>query len=151
MKNTIKSNSREISKIQFSTDGKLKHLLTLKGISKTLLTNLLNKSETYLSPDGNNPINSDELHGTTIANLCFEPSTRTWASFELAAKRLGGHTVNLNIDQSSKRKGETVLDTINNLHAMQIDVFVIRHSDEKVIPHIVEQVDNNISIINAKG
>ena len=149
MKNTIKNNSKEISKMQFSTDGKLKHLLTLKGISKTLLTNLLNKSETYLSPDGNNPINSDELHGTTIANLFFEPSTRTWASFELAAKRLGGQTVNLNIDQSSKRKGETVLDTINNHHAMQIDVFVIRHSDEKVIPRIVEQVDNNISIINA--
>ena len=68
------------------------------------------------------------LRGQSVFNLFFENSTRTRTTFEIAAKRLSADVVNLNINTSSTSKGESLLDTIDNLAAMHADMFVVRHA-----------------------
>lgn len=87
------------------------------------------------------------LQGYTIANLFFENSTRTRISFELAQKRLSADTVNLSASTSSINKGETILDTVENIRAMKVDMMVIRHSQAGVPYWLSQQVD--AAIINA--
>ncbi|MBI2093390.1 MAG: aspartate carbamoyltransferase catalytic subunit [Candidatus Omnitrophica bacterium] len=87
------------------------------------------------------------LRGKTVVNLFFEPSTRTRTSFELAAKRLSADIVNISPQGSSLAKGETVLDTVKNLEALKVDIFVIRHAAAGV-PHRVAQ-RTSACVINA--
>jgi len=87
------------------------------------------------------------LRGKTIVNLFFEPSTRTRTSFELAAKRLSADIVNITPQQSSLSKGETVLDTVRNLEALKVDIFVIRHAASGV-PHLIAR-HAGAAVINA--
>ena len=75
--------------VQLNPDGSLRHLLTLQGLSRDLLVELLDSAESFLSTAGSQPVRSNALAGRTVANLFFEPSTRTRASFDLAGKRLG--------------------------------------------------------------
>jgi aspartate carbamoyltransferase catalytic subunit len=89
------------------------------------------------------------LAGRTVANLFFEPSTRTRVSFELAAKRLGADVVNLDLHSSSRVKGETVLDTIYTLQAMHVDVFVMRDSEPGVPAFVAAHVQPHVSVLNA--
>ena len=89
------------------------------------------------------------LDGITIANIFTEPSTRTRASFELAARRLGGDSLNLDISLSSRQKGETVLDTIYTLQAMAVDVFVIRDAEPGICQYVAEHVQDHVSVISA--
>jgi len=138
-----------ISDLQLNSEGNLRHLLTLKGLDRTLLTDLLDQAENYLSPLGAAVIRNNRLAGRTIANLFFEPSTRTRASFELAAKRLGADVLNLDLNTSSRKKGESILDTIFTLQAMQIDVFVVRDASAGVPACIAQNVESHISILNA--
>lgn len=89
------------------------------------------------------------LRGKTVANLFFENSTRTLISFELAAKRLGAHVVNVNIGKSSTQKGETLRDTIITLQAMDVDAFIVRHSDNAICEDIKKWLNPNIALVNA--
>ncbi|NOX69563.1 MAG: aspartate carbamoyltransferase catalytic subunit [Gammaproteobacteria bacterium] len=142
-------NLPDAANLQLTPQGGLHHLLTLRGLDRHLLSKLLDQAETYLSPMGEPPIRTNLLAGRTIANLFFEPSTRTRASFELAAKRLGADVLNLDVNTSSRKKGESILDTIYTLQAMQIDVFVIRDASAGIPAYIVGNVEPHISILNA--
>jgi aspartate carbamoyltransferase catalytic subunit len=84
-----------------------------------------------------------------VANLFFEPSTRTRASFDLASRRLGAHVVNLDLQSSSRAKGETLLDTIYTLEAMNTDVFVIRDSEAGMPEFLIDHVAPHVSVISA--
>jgi len=135
--------------IQQAPNGRLQHLLTLRGLDRATLTELLDRAESYLSPIGTAPVRNTSFAGRTIANLFFEPSTRTRASFELAAKRLGADVLNLDVNMSSRKKGESILDTIYTLEAMQIDVFVVRDASAGVPAYIARHVHDHVSVLNA--
>ena len=87
---------------------------------------------------GDLPARDQSLAGHTVANLFFEPSTRTRVSFELAALRLGADVVNLDMQSSSRAKGETVLDTIYTLQAMQVDILVMRDAEPGVPAYVAQ-------------
>lgn len=140
---------RDDTKLQFDTKGNLRHLLSLKGLDATLLTELLDDAEGYLTAPGVLPIRSQSLAGRTIGNLFFEPSTRTRASFELAGRRLGADVLNLDVNTSSRKKGESILDTIYTLEAMQVDVMVIRDASDGVPAYIARHVEDHVSVLNA--
>ena len=89
------------------------------------------------------------LHGKTVCNIFFENSTRTRTTFEIAAKRLSADVISLNVGTSSQSKGETILDTVDNLIAMHTDMFVVRHSQSGASHLIAQHVPNGISVINA--
>jgi len=135
--------------LQLNADGELRHLLTLKGLDRSMLVELLDEAEDFVSPLGSNAVRSQTLAGRTIANLFFEPSTRTRASFDLAGKRLGADVLNLDVNTSSRIKGESILDTIYTLQAMQVDVMVIRDASAGVPAFIARHVADHISILNA--
>lgn len=137
------------SKLQLRADGRLRHLLTLHGMDPDLLAELLDRAESMLSTGGGPVVRSDTLRGKTVANLFFESSTRTRASFELAAKRMGADVINLDIGNSSTTKGESVLDTIYTLQAMQVDVFVVRAGEPGTQSHIAQHIDDHVSVLNA--
>ena len=135
--------------LQLTESGRLKHLLTLRGLSRDMITDLLDRAEHYLSPMGSAVVRSDSLRGRTVANLFFEPSTRTRASFDLAARRMGADVLNLDVKTSSRKKGESILDTLYTLQAMQVDIFVVRDASAGVPSYISRHVDDHISILNA--
>ena len=135
--------------LQLNADGKLRHLLTLKGLDHATLSNLLDEAQRFISPLGSAAVRNSSLAGRTVANLFFEPSTRTRASFDLAAKRLGADVLNLDVNTSSRKKGESILDTIYTLQAMQVDVMVIRDASAGVPAFIAQNVGDHISILNA--
>ncbi|MFI4938087.1 MAG: aspartate carbamoyltransferase catalytic subunit [Candidatus Berkiellales bacterium] len=134
--------------LQFDSKGRLRHLLTIEGLSRDHIIEILNKAEQFFSPSGS-IIQNKALQGKTIANLFFEPSTRTHSTFELAAKKLSASVLNLNIQQSSTSKGESLRDTVRNLQAMQCHLFVIRHSTSGAAHFVAEHVNPDVSIINA--
>ena len=135
--------------LQIDQAGNLRHLLTLKGIDKSLLVAILDDAERYLTEPGAMPARSNALAGHTVANLFFEPSTRTRASFDLAGKRLGADVLNLDVNTSSRKKGESILDTIYTLEAMQVDVMVVRDASAGVPAYIARHVQPHVSILNA--
>ena len=135
--------------LQLSNDGRLRHLLTLKGLSKEHICRILDEAETFLSPPGHPAVRTQALKGRTVANLFFEPSTRTRASFDLAARRLGADVLNLDVNTSSRKKGESILDTMYTLQAMQVDVFVVRDASAGVPAYIARNVQDHVSILNA--
>jgi aspartate carbamoyltransferase catalytic subunit len=129
--------------------GRLRHLLTLDGLSREELTRLLDLAQFYVRFPGELPARDQSLWGRSVANLFFEPSTRTRVSFELAARRLGADVVNLDMQGSSRVKGETVLDTIYTLQAMQVDVFVMRDAEPGLPAHVAAHVAPHVSVLNA--
>jgi aspartate carbamoyltransferase catalytic subunit len=134
---------------QFDARGRLRHLITLQDLPRPQLLELLDRSEEFLTPMGALPASNRALAGRTVANLFFEPSTRTRASFELAARRLGAEVLSLDISTSSRAKGESLLDTIYTLQAMHIDVFVIRDAQSGVPAFICEHVAPHVAVLNA--
>ncbi len=137
------------SKLQFDENGNLRHLLSLKGIDAALLMDLLDDAEGHLTAPGELPSRSQSLAGRTIANLFFEPSTRTRASFDLAGRRLGADVLNLDVNTSSRKKGESILDTIYTLEAMQVDVMVVRDASDGVPAYIARHVKDHVCVLNA--
>jgi len=135
--------------LQLHADGRLHHLLTLKGLHRSLLTALLDDAQRFVSKPGEPTVRSRSLAGRTIANLFFEPSTRTRASFDLAGKRLGADVLNLDVNTSSRKKGESILDTIYTLQAMHVDVMVVRDASTGVPAYIAKHVADHVSILNA--
>ena len=141
--------SDDDNELQLDENGNLRHLLTLNGLGAALLTELLDEAENYLTRPGELPARSQSLAGRTVGNLFFEPSTRTRASFDLAAKRLGADVLNLDVNTSSRKKGESILDTIYTLEAMQVDVMVVRDASDGVPAYIARHVKDHICILNA--
>ena len=135
--------------LQRDQAGRLRHLLTLEGLSRDELSHLLDLAQFYVRFPGELPARDQSLWGRTVANLFFEPSTRTRVSFELAARRLGADVVNLDLHSSSRVKGETVLDTIYSLQAMQVDVFVMRDAEPGLPAYVAQQVAPHVSVLNA--
>ena len=134
---------------QLTKQGTLRHLIRLQGLSRNFITDLLNQAETYQTPMGQPPARDTILAGRTVANLFFEPSTRTRASFELAAKRLSADVLNLDVNMSSRIKGESLLDTIYTLEAMQVDIFVVRDAGAGIPEFITGNVHPHVSVLNA--
>jgi aspartate carbamoyltransferase catalytic subunit len=130
---------------QCGAGGSLRHLVTLDGLPRGLVESLLGRAEAFARA----PAPGDTLAGLTVANLFGEPSTRTRASFELAALRQGAHVVNLDITLSSRAKGETLLDTVYTLLAMRVDVFVIRDAEAGVQAEVARAVDGQASVVSA--
>jgi len=137
------------AELQRDHAGRLRHLLTLEGLSRDELTHLLDLAQFYVRVPGEVPARDQGLWGRTVANLFFEPSTRTRVSFELAAKRLGADVVNLDMQSSSRVKGETVLDTIYTLQAMLVDVFVMRDAEPGLPAYVAAHVAPHVSVVNA--
>ena len=137
------------SELQRDAAGRLRHLLTLDGLSSDELGRLLDLAQFYVRSPGDLPARDQSLAGRTVANLFFEPSTRTRVSFELAATRLGADVVNLDLHSSSRVKGETVLDTLYTLQAMQVDVFVMRDAEPGLPAYVAQHVAQHVSVLNA--
>jgi aspartate carbamoyltransferase catalytic subunit len=110
---------------------------------------LLVRAQKFVRPIGVAPVHSQSLAGVTVANLFTEPSTRTRVSFELAAKRLGADVVNLEVQLSSRVKGESMLDTIYTLEACHVDVFVIRDAEAGVPGLVASHVRPHASVLSA--
>jgi len=135
--------------IQLNEQGKLHHFLTIEGLKQTHLNEILDVADSFIDPESNSIRKVGDLHGKTIMNLFFEPSTRTLTTFEIAEKRLSADIINLNIATSSTKKGETLLDTLWNLEAMLADMFVVRHSESGAAHFIAKHVAPHIHVINA--
>ena len=135
--------------LQIDENGNLRHLLTLKGLDKSMLVDILDDADGYLTKPGDIPARSQSLAGRSVGNLFFEPSTRTRASFDLAGKRLGADVLNLDVNTSSRKKGESILDTIYTLQAMQVDIMVVRDASAGVPAYIARHVQPHVSILNA--
>lgn len=134
---------------QLNRHGELTHLLTLDGLPRDIITHILDTAETFVPLADRDIKKVPLLRGKSVFNLFFENSTRTRTTFEIAAKRLSADVYNLNINVSSASKGESLLDTISNLSAMQADLFVVRHSASGA-PHLIAQhVAPHVHVVNA--
>lgn len=135
--------------IQLDSENKLRHFLTIEGLKKQMLLDILDNAENFSSVSNRQVKKVPLLRGKTIANLFFEASTRTRTTFELAAKRLSADVVNININTSATTKGESLLDMLHNLEAMQVDMFVVRHNSSGAAHFIAQHVAPHVSVINA--
>ncbi len=138
-----------MSNLQFNQDGKLKHFITIEGLNKEILTEILDTANSFASMSQKKVNKVPLLRGKTIVILFFENSTRTRTTFELAASRLSADLLTVNISTSATSKGESLLDTIRNLEAMHVDMFVVRHAISGAGHFIAENTASHISVINA--
>jgi aspartate carbamoyltransferase catalytic subunit len=137
------------SDLQFDANNRLRHLLSIDGLAKETILEILDTAESFISVAERQIKKVPLLRGKTVVNLFFESSTRTRTTFEIAAKRLSADVINFNIGASSTNKGETLLDTINNLEAMHTDLFIVRHIDAGAAHLIAKHVPDHVRIINA--
>ncbi|MBI4754841.1 MAG: aspartate carbamoyltransferase catalytic subunit [Betaproteobacteria bacterium] len=134
---------------QLNGHGELQHLLTIEGLPREILTRILDTAAPFTEVAEREVKKLPLLRGKSVFNLFFEPSTRTRTTFEIAAKRLSADVLNLNISTSSQTKGESLLDTIDNLSAMHADMFVVRHASSGAAHLIAQHVADHIHVINA--
>jgi aspartate carbamoyltransferase catalytic subunit len=134
---------------QLNRHGELTHLITTEGLSRQILTHILDTANTFVPLAQRDVKKVPLLRGKSVFNLFFENSTRTRTTFEIAAARLSADVFNLNINVSSASKGETLLDTIANLAAMQADIFVVRHEASGAPFLIARHVAPHIHVVNA--
>ena len=135
------------NKSVFVNNFKQQHLLGIEGLNKNEISSLLNRADEIVEESKIKNLNNHIHRGKTLVNLFFEDSTRTKTSFELAAKRVGMDVINMQIETSSIRKGESLLDTAMTLNAMRPDILVIRHSLSGT-PHLLAN-KVKCSVINA--
>lgn len=135
--------------LQLDRQGRLRHFLTIEGLSRSHLDEILDTAESLHNVAERQVKKLPTLRGKTIVNLFFEASTRTRTTFELAAKRLSADVLNLNIATSATVKGESLLDTLRNIEAMQCDMFVVRHAHSGAADFIAHHVKPHISVLNA--
>jgi aspartate carbamoyltransferase catalytic subunit len=135
--------------LQLDSRGRLHHFLTIEGLPRETLVEILDTAESFVSVGEREIKKVPLLRGKTVVNLFFEASTRTRTTFEIAAKRLSADVINLNPGISSTRKGETVLDTIDNLEAMRTDLFVVRHNLSGAAYLIAKHLPPHVRLINA--
>jgi len=141
--------TRERNNIQFDQEGHLRHLLTTEGLSAQTITEILDTAESFISIGERHIRKVPLLHGRTVVNLFFKPSTRTRTTFEIAAKRLSADVINLNPTRLSTSKGESILDTVRTLEAMHTDMFVVRDGSSGTAHLIARHVPPHVHIINA--
>ena len=138
---------------QLNEHGELKHLLTIEGLPRSVVTHILDTAEGFVGVADREVKKVPLLRGKSVFNLFFENSTRTRTTFEIAAKRLSADVLNLNINTSSASKGESLLDTIDNLSAMHADMFVVRHATSGAPFLIAQHLDRlrgpHVHVINA--
>ena len=127
----------------------LSHLLTMQSLDAEKITYLLDRAEYFLKNVLSKNGVLDVLRGKVIANLFFEPSTRTRNSFEIAEHRLGAIVLSPGMNQSSTLKGELLIDTLHNLEAMGVVLFVIRHPDNNLAQFLAAELHSKVTIINA--
>jgi len=137
------------SQMQLTREGRLKHFLSVETLPPLLLEEILNRAENFVTQPNTNQKKYPLLRGKTVMNLFFENSTRTRTTFELAAKRLSADVLNLDIRTSATSKGESLLDTIRNLEAMNVDMFVVRHQCSGSANFIARYCAPHVSVINA--
>jgi aspartate carbamoyltransferase catalytic subunit len=133
---------------QFDAAGRLRHFLTIDGLSREFMVRLMDVAESFGSVTEQQVKKVPLLRGKMVVNLFFENSTRTRTTFELAAKRLSADVLNVNIATSSASKGESLLDTIRNIEAMHVDMFVVRHAESGAAHFIAHHVAPHISVVN---
>ena len=124
-----------------------RHLLGIEQLRPEEITTILNLAEEYVALNRGNKKHSDVLSGLTQINMFFENSTRTQASFELAGKRLGADVMNMAMQASSVKKGETLIDTALTLNAMHPDLLVVRHPHSGAVDLLAQKV--NCAVLNA--
>lgn len=134
---------------QLNRHGELTHLISTEGLPRDILTHILDTASTFVPLADREVKKVPLLRGKSVFNLFFENSTRTRTTFEIAATRLSADVFNLNINASSASKGETLLDTIANLSAMQADIFVVRHEASGAPYLIARHVAPHVHVINA--
>ena len=134
---------------QLNDQGELQHLLTIEGLPREILTHILDTATSFVGVTAREVKKVPLLRGKSVFNFFFEPSTRTRTTFEIAAKRLSADVINLNIAVSSHTKGETLLDTVDNLSAMHADMFVVRHAQSGAAHLIGSHVASHLHVINA--
>src|SRR5450830_137854 len=134
---------------QLNDKVELQHLLTIEGLPRETLIHILDTATSFVGVTAREVKKVPLLRGKAIFNLFFEPSTRTRTTFEIAAKRLSADIINLAVNVSSQSKGETMLDTVANLAAMQADMFIVRHSQSGAPYLIARHVGEDIHVINA--
>lgn len=131
--------------IQYDGRGRLAHLLTLEGMPRETVRKLLDGAQAMC--DGHNAPAAPGI----LADLFFEPSTRTRCSFEIAAGRLGWQVVNFTEASSSLVKGETLADTVRTLAAMGVTACAVRHSDPAAVWTVARSAPDGMAVINAGG
>jgi aspartate carbamoyltransferase catalytic subunit len=143
--------TKTASQLQLNDKGELIHLLTLEGLSKEHILHILDTAQQFVavSESDREVKKVPLLRGKNVFNLFFENSTRTRTTFEIAAKRLSADVINLDIQTSSTAKGETLLDTIDNLVAMQADIFVVRHKTTGAVVEVAQHLPPHVHVINA--
>lgn len=134
---------------QLNKHGELIHLLSIEGLPRAVLHQILDTAGTFLSVNDRDVKKVPLLRGKSVFNLFFENSTRTRTTFEIAAKRLSADVINLDINKSSTAKGESLLDTIANLSAMHADMFVVRHSESGAPYLIAQHCAPHVHVVNA--
>ena len=134
---------------QLNKNGELHHLLSIEGLPAEILWQILDTARSFAGVTQREVKKVPLLRGKAVFNVFFEPSTRTRTTFEIAAKRLSADVINLAINVSSQTKGETVLDTVANLSAMQADMFIVRHASSGAPYLIARHVAPEIHVINA--
>ena len=128
---------------------RLRHLTTLDHLPRSAIERLLDSAERLRDACAHGTRKLDVLAGRTVLTMFFEPSTRTRTSFELAARRLGADVVNLDIELSSVRKGEELVDTLHTLEAMHLDAIIVRHAQPGTAEAMVRLAMSGVSVINA--
>ena len=138
---------------QLNKNGELKHLLTIEGLPTSIVTHILDTASSFVSVSDRDVKKVPLMRGKSVFNLFFENSTRTRTTFEIASKRLSADVINLNISASSASKGESLLDTIDNLSAMHADMFVVRHSQSGapylIAKHLTDTRQDHVHVVNA--
>ena len=138
---------------QLNDNGELKHLLSIEGLPRDIISAILDTAEPFTEVAEREVKKLPLLRGKSVFNLFFENSTRTRTTFEIAAKRLSADVINLNVSTSSTNKGETLLDTVDNLVAMQADMFVVRHASSGAPYLIAQHLEStnrpNVHVVNA--
>ena len=135
--------------VQFDAEGRLRHFLTIDGLPRQTLINILDTAQSFIGFETREIKKVPLLRGKTVVNLFFETSTRTRTTFEIAAKRLSADVINMNPSRMATAKGETVLDTVRNLEAMHTDLFVVRHEFSGTAYLVAQHVPAHVAIINA--
>ena len=126
------------------TDNKLKHFLNINNLPKSYIQDIITRAEEI-----HDDSKIQKYSGKVVASLFFEPSTRTKTTFELASKKISSDFINIDISNSSTAKGESILDMIKTIEAMNCHMFVVRHSVPGTAHYIAESVSSDISVINA--
>ena len=126
------------------TDKKLRHFLNINNLPISYIQDIITRAEEI-----HDDSKIKKYSGKVVASLFFEPSTRTKTTFELASKKISSDFINIDISNSSTAKGESILDMIKTIEAMNCHMFVVRHSTPGTAHFIAESVSSDISVINA--